>query len=229
MLTACGIETGWSSIGTFKKVYVATVLTACGIETSIASSEWCQIYTLQQCLPLAVLKHVRTIVSKFLNVDSCNSAYRLRYWNGLSSDKLSGGLSPGCNSAYRLRYWNLIFSLEDLRMSSMVATVLTACGIETILNSHDVDTTDQLLQQCLPLAVLKRPSIFLQGVVLPTRCNSAYRLRYWNKSGAMISHSTSQSRCNSAYRLRYWNAMFFFNNFILESVATVLTACGIET
>ena len=85
-------------------------------------------------------------------------------------------------------------------MATLVATVPTACGIETY------ETTMQSriifsLQQCLPLAVLKQEA-FVLGIVLffllqqclplallkqldigftklePLRCNSAYRLRY---------------------------------------------------
>ena len=36
-----------------------------------------------------------------------------------------------------------------------VATVLTACGIETIFNAASITSIPEL-QQCLPLAVLKR-------------------------------------------------------------------------
>ena len=106
VLTACGIETGWSSsipssgvtlqqclplavlkpsIKTrllFSSYYVATVLTACGIETNLPLEITSIKITLQQCLPLAVLK-LQT---------SC------------------GTLCPA---------------------EEIVATVLTACGIET--------------------------------------------------------------------------------------------------
>ena len=40
----------------------------------------------------------------------------------------------------------------------------------------------------------------------------------------------SLNRCNSTYRLRYWNKISVFNNTLnSQKVATVLTACGIET
>ena len=60
-----------------------------------------------------------------------------------------------CNSAYRLRYWNLV---DDHRWIAYytVATVLTACGIETGKNG---------VRDTKPTHV---------------SCNSAYRLRYWN-------------------------------------------------
>ena len=59
-----------------------------------------------------------------------------------------------------------------------VATVLTACGIETLnYLKHDVRTL-LLLQQCLPLAVLKLDISQDGNVGIFESCNSAYRLRY---------------------------------------------------
>ena len=62
--------------------------------------------------------------------------------------------------------------------ATCVATVLTACGIETWperVNSFAALPTG--LQQCLPLAVLKL-RIIRSFVEKSFRCNSAYRLRY---------------------------------------------------
>ncbi len=59
----------------------------------------------------------------------CNSTYRLRYWNLITS--LFNGWDPCCNSTYRLRYWN---SRRIRRISNFpipVAIVLTVYGIET--------------------------------------------------------------------------------------------------
>ena len=47
-----------------------------------------------------------------------------------------------------------IIELFGCVVDFLVATVLTACGIETIEES-DVAQAAQVLQQCLPLAVLK--------------------------------------------------------------------------
>ena len=131
VLTACGIETV-----EYGPVYgrlppdVATVLTACGIETMLS-----------------------VVTSSTLQ--SCNSTYRLRYWNSsifpftfvfrnfklqqylplavLKLIKLVENVKycVGCNSTYRLRYWN--------GMNSLYAWIR--------LNTS--------LQQYLPLAVLK--------------------------------------------------------------------------
>ena len=65
---------------------------------------------------------------------------------------------------------------EERVTNKVVATVPTACGIETN-KLFIINTPFLLLQQCLPLAVLKlvntmAMAVFIQG------CNSAYRLRY---------------------------------------------------
>ena len=61
---------------------VATALTACGIETFFYRSFfWIWQYELQQHLPLAVLKLRLLIKVLRTRLDSCNSTYRLRYWN----------------------------------------------------------------------------------------------------------------------------------------------------
>ena len=90
-----------------------------------------------------------------------------------------------------------------LVISQTVATVPTACGIETILQRPLCQIHNSLLQQCLPLAVLKQYS----------KTYAYERL----------------SSCNSAYRLRYWNSRIHASRFTDVSVATVPTACGIET
>ena len=74
--------------------------------------------------------------------------------------------------------------IETLLLATMaqntlpVATVLTACGIETTnFSCLNAASFERPLQQYLPLAVLKLTE---PGFKLPasTRCNSTYRLRY---------------------------------------------------
>ena len=131
---------------------------------------------------------------------SCNSAYRLRYWNVKVADLIKEineqvatvltacGIETGCdtpfrhsyhrcNSAYRLRYWN-VKTAGDMRARWAVATVLTACGIET-WKFKTTNNKLKVLQQCLPLAVLKLVRWCAQAAGF-LGCNSAYRLRYWN-------------------------------------------------
>ena len=63
MLTACGIETSLRCINyCSKSIKVATVLTACGIETFIGNYMRHTWITLQQCLPLAVLKLMNDLI-----------------------------------------------------------------------------------------------------------------------------------------------------------------------
>ena len=60
---------------------------------------------------------------------------------------------------------------------SFVATVLTACGIETLYLRSFKHTFFKVLQQYLPLAVLKH----IDPLSFTNRfggCNSTYRLRY---------------------------------------------------
>ena len=162
----------------FVRPAVATVLTACGIETSTPFwTSRCCSNQLQQYLPLAVLKRFCRQHRVLPHLISCNSTYRLRYWN-LSRGLPTAQFNQGCNSTYRLRYWNII---------STFLVLGKACD----------------------------------------RCNSTYRLRYWNtKSVPLTSPSPG---CNSTYRLRYWNDLTLSIFGYLASVATVLTACGIET
>ena len=59
----------------------------------------------------------------------------------------------------------------------LVATVLTACGIETSKDTWQ--SVDQgWLQQYLPLAVLKLEMMSFSIGTITVSCNSTYRLRY---------------------------------------------------
>ena len=154
------------------------MLTACGIETleHLLPSSWTQL--LQQCLPLAVLKPIG-VIGRVIKPIGCNSAYRLRYWNFVWRERL----------AFRLL---------------QVATVLTACGIETVRRPPAGKTPYKSLQQCLPLAVLKPwPFDLVHGffVVLLQQC----------------------------LPLAVLKRKIFYITICCFIVATVLTACGIET
>ena len=133
---------------------------------------------LQQYLPLAVLKlptillasNTALTVATVLTACGIETLIHLLYDDDICSHS--------CNSTYRLRYWNYIFSFFIIK-ASCVATVLTACGIETfkeltasankstdvatVLTACGIETRKILvkdtfilrLQQYLPLAVLK--------------------------------------------------------------------------
>ena len=108
---------------------------------------------LQQCLPLAVLKQPIFFISKQLNLMLVATVLTAC---GIETTRIG---SP-------------------VYCSNTVATVLTACGIETsITAAHQVEFCF-LLQQCLPLAVLKPSLTALSNKNPRLGCNSAYRLRY---------------------------------------------------
>ena len=82
------------------------------------------VIALQQYLPLAVLKRIQPLSFSYFLLESCNSTYRLRYWNYI-------GLAPQ----------------GTLRQE--VATVLTACGIETVPSKYAVSITALLVATVL--------------------------------------------------------------------------------
>ena len=184
---------------------------------------------------------------------SCNSTYRLRYWNKTLIKVLMSNMISGCNSTYRLRYWN-IAPLWLWTAIFIVATVPTACGIET--HVHHWYQLRQLTSCCNSTYRLRYWNSMIWPIILgaiikvatvPTacgietiqlrylwyhlrliRCNSTYRLRYWNILPLALNIPVSTS-CNSTYRLRYWNATNSSLLSLIWLVATVPTACGIET
>ena len=134
---------------------VATALTVYGIETSkIWVLFLCGHLALQQHLPFTVLKQPKWIRERATSLVSCNSTYRLRYWNVIENLDCSQRIAR-CNSTYRLRYWNLIHPYTLPNVS--VATALTVYGIET------------------------RYLVNAVNHAFPS-CNSTYHLRYWNCS-----------------------------------------------
>ena len=108
-LTVYGIETIWYRLLSSIFFLVATALTVYGIETIVELS-----------------------VGKATKLSSCNSTYRLRYWN------------------------DIILSSTVLR-SRLVATALTVYGIETLFLLIIWIQYSQL-QQYLPFTVLKLKS-----------------------------------------------------------------------
>ena len=90
-------------------------------------------------------------------------------------------------------------------ISRQVATVLTACGIETRLVVKDLNARFVMLQQCLPLAVLKLADLTPdQLAALKGPLQQCLPLAVLKPSCGRIVRNTC-------------------------IVATVLTACGIET
>ena len=108
---------------------------------------------LQQCLPLAVLKQ-----SYVATVNLPSAVATVLTACGIETFEM--------NVCYTVHF-------------KAVATVLTACGIETSCHGAKYGhTLSKMLQQCLPLAVLKLDNRAEFVVVLLHSCNSAYRVRY---------------------------------------------------
>ena len=132
-----------------------------------------------------------------------------------------------CNSTYRLRYWNST-NLLPKSFNTIVATAPTVYGIET----------QQSLLEPLELRVATAPTVYgietllvnKYNTTILLRCNSTYRLRYWNVIPIIISNLLLLS-CNSTYRLRYWNnsSTIFTLISLPFFVATAPTVYGIET
>ena len=131
---------------------VATVLTVYGIETSN-----------DKISPVSASSCNSTYRLRYWNTESwklripwvpcgCNSTYRLRYWNFTALSKPNVVLS--CNSTYRLRYWNWRFISWACRLRSSLQqylpfTVLKLNNIPRLLSYFST------LQQYLPFTVLK--------------------------------------------------------------------------
>ena len=94
---------------------------------------------------------------------SCNSTYRLRYWNAPFS-RIHTAAASSCNSTYRLRYWNF-FSYDF-----SLAFYFTRCNSTYRLRYWN-------------------PALNCLKVLYSLRCNSTYRLRYWNYS--VLTHDAS--------------------------------------
>ena len=149
---------------------------------------------LQRRLPLAVLKlnsslcyitYCKTVATV---LTACGMRRGVRESREQSVDEVRTSLVPDYKEGKtkRMEWKYLLFTVLKRFQSilnedfSYVATALTACGIETLPLLYDVHK---------PLM----------------RCNSTYRLRYWNLSGLEPAYVELENRCNSAYRLRYWN------------------------
>ena len=109
-------------------------------------------FTLQQYLPLAVLKQHSSIGNTTVVFPSCNSTYRLRYWNLTSNQTDWSEHHPfRCNSTYRLRYWNLNVSTSNLLSNGCNSTYRLRYW--NCFNAYGFGVSDTMLQQYLPLAV----------------------------------------------------------------------------
>ena len=113
-----------------------------------------------------------------------------------------------------------------------VATVPTVYGIETIILRRRAGRLAKI--RCNSTYRLRYWNLYkvICIIVISPGCNSTYRLRYWNLHVQVVSLPCPLVRCNSTYRLRYWNGWVIASNPSskeLSEVATVFTVYGIET
>ena len=124
-----------------------------------------------------------------------------------------------CNSTYRLRYWNPLnpLNLADLPSVS-VATVLTVYGIETLLLPLLFSFCFPCCNSTYRLRYWNLRSKFWSNTPIFFFCNNNYHLGSWNSKVGPL-RSFAALCCNSTYRLRYWNiamtATIFSHNIIL--------------
>ena len=159
-----------------------------------------------------------------------------------------------CNSTYRLRYWNAENGFNG-KADIKVATVPTACGIETTKMSQCPSKLKQL-QQYLPLAVLKHT----RSPILRLRSNRWLQqylplavLKPLSLITAVTAGATSslqqylplavlkRSKCSLLNAVKGFTLQQYLPLAVLKQtqlvpivgriirVATVPTACGIET
>ena len=83
-----------------------------------------------------------------------------------------------------------------------VATVLTACGIETFVATLNGEF-QRPLQQCLPLAVLKLNGDGIKPFAIVVRLQQCLPLAVLKPSSMPATLIMLFTGCNSAYRLRY--------------------------
>ena len=99
------------------------------LKHTYAQSSKCTFVKLQQYLPFTVLKHtihsLHRCLTKVATVLTVYGIETIIY--SINTIRIS---SDSCNSTYRLRYWNLPLNLADIS-PALVATVLTVYGIET--------------------------------------------------------------------------------------------------
>ena len=152
------------------------MLTAYGIETGFRSKHSCfPNEKLQQCLPFTVLKLTSNTTSTCTTISSCNSAYRLRYWNAILK-------------------WNTL-SISVGLQQCLSFTVLKLTAKPVVVMPY------YTLQQCLPFTVLKHTFWYYDIEATQFSCNSTYRLRYAQK-GARQQRSKAAMR---AAHLKYLN------------------------
>ena len=110
-----------------------------------------------------------------------------------------------------------------------VATVLTACGIETEFDNVVKKANAIMLQQYLPLAVLKPLFIFYGGITMLNVATVLTACGIETRDYDAISYNVLKLQQYLPLAVLKLANSFYYTNFNSHFVATVLTACGIET
>ena len=119
-----------SSSSENKRIYVATALTVYGIETDNCQLYICEQVVVATALTVYGIETVGFIIGIILRlpVATALTVYGIETMSDLFFRQFFTVFS--CNSSYRLRYWNFSIS-PDWRIKQEVATALTVYGIET--------------------------------------------------------------------------------------------------
>ena len=142
---------------------------------------------LQQCLPFTVLKLNLIFYSFFFNfLLSCNSAYRLRYWNhpeasttyicnvatvpiivyGIEIQYMqlhTYFIYPRCNSTYCLQYWNGIsFKVTSCFIKKYLNVMICAvdCEIEVVWRNDEIHHIAGIYTDWRQIKVIRGCTIF---------------------------------------------------------------------
>ena len=104
----------WNRMNTgFLDLAVATVLTACGIETIIRAMYYLVLIQLQQCLPLAVLKHAlqNKNYDAFISVATVLTACGIETIERFASPEVSSTLQQ-CLPLAVLKLYRIIMKVQ---------------------------------------------------------------------------------------------------------------------
>ena len=153
-----------------------------------------------------------------------------------------------CNSTYRLRYWNYIGApvvIADKRFKNEKdrVNVPTACGMRRRVlaeKGSDDEVRTSLVPDwrenekagvnVLTACGIETSWLHLQSLLVLNRCNSTYRLRYWNAFAYIflsISKPYALQQCLPLTVLKRYK--FISLMFTKNIVTTVPTAYGIKT
>ena len=114
-------------------------------------------------------------------------------------------------------------------LSPKRTNLLQQCLPFTVLKRNDFHNrakSKSMLQQCLPFTVLKRV-ISLETPPARLSCNSAYRLRYWNRLQDVVSYADERLKLQQYLPFTVLKLNGTLATSIKLKVATALTIYGV--